>query len=253
MSLHKSNTAWMSWWAPPSYLRHCNCDWLNYTMWSNGSCRRIHGMVAAILFPKDQVMYDWLNHTTWFESNRALPETWNLTQCCFIFLHNTDANMLCRLFDDHKYMDIYLPILQEYCYLGKQKKRLYFSASTCEHLWPSPSNLLNCAKCSHNPSKDAANLSVVSNFKSLLNFNFFGLKSGLVKLVRSWMCRHENIMVILDVQLWELGTQRLHQGLSETILVNTLTDVREFKNGYLYVSYHRKISDKSQIIQNYLS
>ncbi len=37
-------------------------------------------------------------------------------------------------------------------------------------------------------------------------------------------------MVILDVQLWELGTQRLHQGLSETILVNTLTDVREFKN-----------------------
>ncbi len=36
-------------------------------------------------------------------------------------------------------------------------------------------------------------------------------------------------MVILDVQLWELGTQRLYQELSETILVNTLTDVREFK------------------------
>ncbi len=36
-------------------------------------------------------------------------------------------------------------------------------------------------------------------------------------------------MVILDVQLWELGTQRLHQGLSETILLNTLTDVRGFK------------------------
>ncbi len=36
-------------------------------------------------------------------------------------------------------------------------------------------------------------------------------------------------MVILDVQLWELDTQRLHQGLSETILVNTLTDVRELK------------------------
>ncbi len=36
-------------------------------------------------------------------------------------------------------------------------------------------------------------------------------------------------MVILYVQLWELGTQRLHQGLSETIFVNTLTDVREFK------------------------
>ncbi len=36
-------------------------------------------------------------------------------------------------------------------------------------------------------------------------------------------------MVILDVQLWELGTERLHQGLSETILLNTLTDVRELK------------------------
>ncbi len=36
--------------------------------------------------------------------------------------------------------------------------------------------------------------------------------------------------MILDVQLWELGNQRLHQGLSEIILVNTMTDVREFKN-----------------------
>ncbi len=33
-----------------------------------------------------------------------------------------------------------------------------------------------------------------------------------------------NIMVILDVQLWELGTQRLHQRLSETILMNTEGD-----------------------------
>ncbi len=36
-------------------------------------------------------------------------------------------------------------------------------------------------------------------------------------------------MVILVVQLWELCTQRLHQGLSETILVNTLTDIKELK------------------------
>ncbi len=47
-----------------------------------------------------------------------------------------------------------------------------------------------------------------------------------------------NIMVILDVQLWELGTQRLHQGLSETILVNTLTDVRELKKKDLIIVYH---------------
>ncbi len=73
------------------------------------------------------------------------PETCNLSPCCFIFLHNTTvANMLCRLFDDRKYMDIYLPIPQEYCYLGKQKKNsLYFLVSKCEHLWPSPSHLVN--------------------------------------------------------------------------------------------------------------
>ncbi len=123
--------------------------------------------------------------------------------------------MLRGLFDDYKYMDIYLPIHHEYCYLGKQKNSLYFSTSNCEHLWPSPSNLLNCAKCLHNPSKDVADWSVDADFKSLLNFNFFwrGGKSGSVKLVCSWICRYENIMVNLDVQLWELGTQRLHQGL----------------------------------------
>ncbi len=49
-------------------------------------------------------------------------------------------------------------------------------------------------------------------------------------------------MVILDVQLWELRTQRLHQGLSETILVNTLlTDVREFKNTKKILIFYSKI------------
>ncbi len=51
--------------------------------------------------------------------------------------------MLCRLFDDRKYMDIYLPIHLEYRYLGKQQICLYFSASMCEHLWPSPTHLVN--------------------------------------------------------------------------------------------------------------
>ncbi len=135
----------MSWWAPPSYLRHCNCDWLNHTTWSNGSCRHIpRGMVTAILFSAEQVMCDWLNHTTWFYSNPVLDlRAWDLRQYCFIFEHNTDANMLCRLFDDRKNLDIYLPIHQEYRYLGKQKMCLYFSVSTCEHLWPSASHLIN--------------------------------------------------------------------------------------------------------------
>ncbi len=52
----------------------------------------------------------------------------------FHFLHNTDASMLFRLFDDRKYMYISLPMHQEYGYLGKEKNNLYFPASTREHL-----------------------------------------------------------------------------------------------------------------------
>ncbi len=144
MSLHKSNTDRMSWWAMPSYLSlQLRLAEPYHVVPLESSAAQKHGI--------------WLNVASFF-------------------LHNTNANMLCRLFDDRKYMHIYLPILQEYCYLGKQKNSLYFSASTCEHLWPSPSNLVNCAKCSHHPGKDAANWSVVANFKSLLNFNFILLK-----------------------------------------------------------------------------
>ncbi len=58
----------------------------------------------------------------------------------FHVLHNIDASMLCKLFDDRKYMYIYLSIHQEYGYLGKDKINLYFRASTCEHLWHSHSH-----------------------------------------------------------------------------------------------------------------
>ncbi len=89
--------------------------------------------------------YVWLGWTIQRCSTRieCYPEAWNLSPFWFICLHNKVANMLCRPFDDHKYMDIYLPIPQEYCYLGKQKNSLYFLVSTCEHLWPSPSHLVN--------------------------------------------------------------------------------------------------------------
>ncbi len=51
----------------------------------------------------------------------------------------------------------------------------------------------------------------------------------------------------LDVPLRELDTQRLHQGLSETILVNTLTDFREFKNKSTdYISHLLRTSFKVQ-------
>ncbi len=103
---------------------------------------------------------DWLNHTTWFHSNPACPVPWNLSQYCFIFEHNTDANMLCRLFDNRKYMDIYISLYIRNTAILENKKS-------------SPSNLVNCAKCSHNPSKDAADWSVVADFKSSLNFKCF--------------------------------------------------------------------------------
>ncbi len=53
--------------------------------------------------------------------------------------------MLCRLFDDSKYMYIYLIIHEEYCYLGKQKISLYFPhqlLNTCEV------HLVKCTICS---------------------------------------------------------------------------------------------------------
>ncbi len=38
------------------------------------------------------------------------------------------------------------------------------------------------------------------------------------------------VKVTLYVHLWEQITKRLHHGLSEMIVVNTLIDVRELKN-----------------------
>ncbi len=73
--------------------------------------------------------------------------------------------MLCRLFDNRKYMDIYLPIHHEYCYLGKQK--------ICFCIFPY--QLVNTGGLhlqtvqnvrTMNPSKDAADWSVVDDFKS---------------------------------------------------------------------------------------
>ncbi len=61
-----------------------------------------------------------------------LPRSMEFESILLFFLYNTDAHMLCRLFDDRKYMDIFLPIHQEYCYLGENS--LYFLASACEHL-----------------------------------------------------------------------------------------------------------------------
>ncbi len=44
------------------------------------------------------------------------------------------------------------------------------------------------------------------------------------------------VKLTLYFHLREKIAKRLHHGLSETILVNTLTDVREFKNNYVWPS-----------------
>ncbi len=113
--------------------------------------------------------------------------------------------------------------------LENNKISLNLSTSTCDlHLF----RLLKCAICRTIPVK----MMLIDQLSPILKFYYISKsifwKSGLVKLVYSWICRHENIKVILYVQLWQLGTQRLDQGLSETILANTLTDVRQFKNTF---------------------
>ncbi len=172
----------MSWWAPPSYLHHCNCDWLNHTMWSKGSCRPSplyttwYGCCHLVSRGPGYVWLVEPYHMVWLKSSAALKHgIW--VHFASFFLHNTVSNMLCRLFDDCKYMDIYLPIPQEYCYFGKQKNSLYFFALACKDLWPSHSCLVNCAKCEQIPSKYVANWSVWKVFLKFIKFQSFKKKS----------------------------------------------------------------------------
>ncbi len=109
------------------------CKWPLYATWY-GHCHLVSSGPGCVWLAEPY-------HVVPLESS-ATPKH-GIWQYCFIFLHNTVANMLCRLFDDRKYMDIYLPIHQEYPYLGKPKNSLYFLASTCEHLWPSTSHFVN--------------------------------------------------------------------------------------------------------------
>ncbi len=108
-----------TWWLGTAILTHSDSEYATQADWVTESNTSLQSFEHS--------------HCDW-----CCPGVWNLRQYCFIFSHNTDANMLCRLFDDRKSMDIYLPIHQEYCYLGKKIISLYFSTSTCKHLRPSP-------------------------------------------------------------------------------------------------------------------
>ncbi len=117
----------MYWRAPPSYLCHCNCDWLNHTTWSNGNYRPYTMWYGCCHLVSNGPGYvDWLKHTTWFHSNQALPRSmeFEVNIASFFFTIQTPICYVgCLL--DRKYMDIYLLIPQEYCYTGKQKKFVF--------------------------------------------------------------------------------------------------------------------------------
>ncbi len=97
--------------APPSYLRHCHCDWLNHTMCSNRNCRP--SPLYTTWYGRCHLVsggsgYVWLAepyHVVPLESSTASKHRIWVNIVSF-FLYNTDANMLCRLFDDSKYMNI---------------------------------------------------------------------------------------------------------------------------------------------------
>ncbi len=138
--------------APPSYLRHCHClhyDWLNHTTWSHRNC--------------------WTHCTETLElvNTQLLPRSMEFETILLHFLHNTDASMM--IANICTYISLYIRNMAIYI----NKLSLYFPTSTCEHLWPSPSHLVNCAIREHKPSKDAADWSVVADLKRLLNFFFF--------------------------------------------------------------------------------
>ncbi len=123
---------------------------------------------------------DWLNHTTWFHSNQfshsVAPKLgiW-VNIASFLYTIQTGKCYVgCLMIaNTWTYISLYI---SNTAIVENKTSDCIFSASTCEHLWPSPSHLVNCAKCSHNPSKDAADWSVVTDLKSLLNFKVIFLK-----------------------------------------------------------------------------
>ncbi len=99
--------------------------------------------LAAILFPANQVMCDWLNHTTWFHYNQALPcsmEFESMLLHFFYIIQSPICYVGCLMI---AITWIYIFLYLRNTAILENKKSLYFLVSTCEHLWPSPSHLVN--------------------------------------------------------------------------------------------------------------
>ncbi len=115
-------------------------------------CRHLIYVIATAIgwtIPRGPMEVADVYHVVWslpfcFRRTRLCVIDWTIPrgstqiECC------PEAwNLLCRLFDDRKYMDIYLPIPQEFCYLGKQKKFVFsrFSLGTLVTFTFAPSKL----------------------------------------------------------------------------------------------------------------
>ncbi len=132
-----------------------------YTTWY-GRCHLVSGGPGYVWLAEP---YHVVRHLNW-----ALPWSMEFDSMLLHFFY-TIQTQICSvgclmIANTWTYISLYF---RNIAILENKQKSLYFSTPTCEHLWPSPSNLVNCAKCSHNPSKDAVDWSVVADFKSLLN------------------------------------------------------------------------------------
>ncbi len=100
-------------------------------------------------FRFDQVMCDWLNHTMWFHSNPALPRSMEFESILFHFWTQYSRQYaICRLFDNRKYMDIYISLyIRNTAILENKKSVCIFPhqlVNSCDlHLF----RLLKCAIC----------------------------------------------------------------------------------------------------------
>ncbi len=83
-----------------------------HVVWSLPSCFQTRLCVIAWTIPRGSTRI------------QRCTEAWNLSPCYLLFLHNTVANMLCRLFDDRKYMDIYISLYLRNTAILENKKTI---------------------------------------------------------------------------------------------------------------------------------
>ncbi len=150
----------MYWRAPPSYLRHCNCDWLNHTTWSNGNCwpsPLYTTWYGRCHFVSSGPGYVWL----------AKPYNVVLLKASAARKHGIWVNIAPFFYT------IQMPICYVGCliiantwtYISLYLRNTAILENTCDlHI------LVNCAKCEQIPSKYVSDWSVWKVFLKFIKF-----------------------------------------------------------------------------------